>query len=122
MHRVVRLDPSAVAPAQARRAVRDVAFPVVNGEVADTAELLASELVTNAVMHGTGFVTLAIDRCEQTLEVSVGDDSPGIPQVQPERPLSLGGRGLRMVAALAGEWGVKPRGDGPGKMVWFRLP
>lgn len=118
----VVLEPSRAAPAQARRAVRDLFIGEVPNELSETAELLTSELVTNAVQHGAGSVTLTLERRIDSLQVRVADDEPAPPQVQPDRPMSLGGRGMRMVSSLAGAWGVSPREDGPGKIVWFRLP
>jgi two-component sensor histidine kinase len=96
--------------------------PLVSEDVTDTAELLVSELVTNAIMHGTGPVTVSIDCGEDTLSVTVSDEEPAEPLLQPERLMALGGRGLRMVESLASSWGVKPRVGSPGKDVWFRLP
>jgi two-component sensor histidine kinase len=102
--------------------VQQVVTPLVTADVAHTAELLVSELVTNAVVHGTGMVRLVIDCADHCLSVTVSDDDPAQPAIQPERLMSDGGRGLLMIESLAGSWGVKPRGDGPGKDVWFRLP
>jgi anti-sigma regulatory factor (Ser/Thr protein kinase) len=121
-HEVICLEPSRSAPAQARRVLRQVLDHVVSEEVSETAELLVSELVTNAVTHGKGMVTLSIDCADHRLSVTVGDDEPNVPQLQPERLMALGGRGLRMIESLASSWGVKPRVGAPGKDVWFRLP
>jgi anti-sigma regulatory factor (Ser/Thr protein kinase) len=121
-HEVINLEPSSSAPAQARRVVRQVLAQVVPADVTHTAELLVSELVTNAITHGTGTVTVSIDCTDQSLAVTVGDDSPEVPELQPECLMALGGRGLRMIDTLASAWGVKPRNPGPGKEVWFRLP
>jgi anti-sigma regulatory factor (Ser/Thr protein kinase) len=121
-HEVIRLEPSGSAPAQARRAVRQVLSHVVSDDMSHTAELLVSELVTNAITHGRGVVTLSIDCSEHLLSVTVGDDEPSVPQLQPERLMALGGRGLRMIESLASAWGVRPRDGSPGKDVWFRLP
>jgi anti-sigma regulatory factor (Ser/Thr protein kinase) len=119
---MLRLQPSVTAPAVAREAVRRVATHHLQGDVLDVAELLTSELVTNAVRHGTGVVTLAIELAGRSLAVSVGDDAPDVPQVPPQKLLSLGGRGMLMVDSLAGAWGVTPHAGRPGKDVWFRLP
>ena len=125
---VIHLEPSGAAPGQARRAVRRVlgsaaaVDAVVSDDVAQTAELLVSELVTNAITHARGTVTVEIDCADHALSVTVSDDEPREPQLQPERPLADGGRGLRMIESLAGSWGVRPRKGGQGKDVWFRLP
>jgi anti-sigma regulatory factor (Ser/Thr protein kinase) len=116
------LEPSGFAPAQARRMVREVVSPLMPADVAHTAELLVSELVTNAITHGSGQVRVCIDCADHCLSVMVGDEEPTSPSVQPERLLSMGGRGLRMMESLASSWGVNPRSDGSGKDVWFRLP
>lgn len=121
-HEVVHLEPSGFAPAEARRAVRRVVRPIVSEDVTETAELLVSELVTNAITHGTGIVTVSIDCADHELSVTVSDDEPTEPQLQPERLLALNGRGLRMIESLASSWGVRPHVGGPGKDVWFRLP
>jgi two-component sensor histidine kinase len=110
-HEVVDLEPSGFAPAQARRAVRQMVSPLVPADVAHTAELLVSELVTNAITHGTGTVRLVIDCVNHCLSVTVSDEEPTTPSIQPERLLSSGGRGLRMIESLAGSWGVKPHAD-----------
>jgi anti-sigma regulatory factor (Ser/Thr protein kinase) len=122
MHEVIRLEPSGSAPAQARRVVRAVLAEVVSEDMSQTAELLVSELVTNAITHGTGTVTVSIDCTDDTLAVTVSDDDPAVPELQPECLMAVGGRGLRMIESLASAWGVTPREDGPGKDVWFRLP
>jgi two-component sensor histidine kinase len=116
-----RLAPTGAAPAEARRLVRDsvgVQFP---GDTAHTAELLVSELVTNAITHGSGEVSITIEYGVRSVTVAVSDGSSEAPSMQPERLLSLGGRGLRMIETLASAWGVTPRPEG-GKNVWFRLP
>lgn len=122
-HEELDLEPSGYAPAQARRMLRATVSALVPADVAHTAELLVSELVTNAITHGSGIVRLSIDCANHSLSVTVSDDEPSAPMIQPERMLSDGGRGLRMIESLASAWGVNPRdGDRPGKDVWFRLP
>jgi anti-sigma regulatory factor (Ser/Thr protein kinase) len=120
IRQVVHLEPTLSAPSQARRAVRTLA-PGLPVDTADLAELLTSELVTNAVRHGTGRVTLVIECGDGVLAISVSDDDPGMPFAQPEELLAVGGRGVRMVQRLSQSWGVTPRESGNGKMVWFRL-
>jgi two-component sensor histidine kinase len=122
IHRVVELEPTLAAPAEARRFVRSVLGDEVARETIELAELLTSELVTNAIRHGSGHVSVALRRQSGTLAVSVSDDDAAMPVAPPEEPLALGGRGVRMVQRLAQDWGVSPRENGPGKVVWFRLP
>jgi two-component sensor histidine kinase len=94
---------------------------MVPSDTAHTAELLVSELVTNALTHGRGTITVRLEHGASGLLVTVCDDEPSHPEVPPQVPLALGGRGLRMVDVLAVDWGITPDSDGPGKGVWFRL-
>jgi anti-sigma regulatory factor (Ser/Thr protein kinase) len=90
----------------------------------DAAVLLTSEVVTNAVLHGHGDVTLLLRRRTDWLRVEVGDQSDRLPPRVPERDEGRGAAGqwgLVLVAMLADDWGAKRHGDGPGKIVWFEL-
>jgi anti-sigma regulatory factor (Ser/Thr protein kinase) len=115
-----RLAPTGAAPAEARRLVRESVSVQFPDETVHTAELLVSELVTNAITHGTGPVVVTIEYGSRAVTVTVSDGSSDEPSMQPERLMSLGGRGLRMIETLASAWGVRPRPEG-GKDVWFRL-
>ena len=80
--------------------------------------LIASELVTNAILHGAEPVelTLHCQDSEVTIEVADGDprfDNVRLRAVDQPDP---GGRGLRVVASLADRWGTRP--SPPGKTVW----
>lgn len=92
----------------------------VPSEPIDTACLLATELVTNAVLHAGGEVELALLGWNRSVRVEVFDGSPILPrQRRADAPLSTSGRGMALVKALARTWGVSPRT--PGKSVWFEL-
>jgi len=83
------------------------------------AELVASELVANAVLHGWGPVGLRLAHDERGLLVEVDDSNPAPPGVVTERREGPGGFGLHVVARLS-DWGWRhTRG---GKTVWARLP
>ncbi|WP_424211195.1 ATP-binding protein [Streptomyces sp. BI20] len=90
-------------------------------EAADVAELLTTELVTNALVHtdeGAG-VTARID--PDGLRVEVRDRMPHLPRpLVPSADDGTHGRGLVLVEALADAWGVEPQAGG-GKVVWFEL-
>jgi anti-sigma regulatory factor (Ser/Thr protein kinase) len=88
-------------------------------EVIDDASLLATELLSNAVRHGAGTVTLRVEVEDGVVQVSVHDDAAGLPAVQETDQSSVGGRGLFIVQCVADQWGTDV-GD-PGKTVWFRL-
>ena len=87
----------------------------------DDAELIASELVSNAVRHGSSSredkVTVALIRVANTSGVAiiVVDSSPDPPVMREFTLDEEGGRGMRIVDALAASWHWRP--EGPGKAV-----
>ncbi|MFF1730742.1 ATP-binding protein [Streptomyces sp. NPDC058247] len=89
----------------------------VTGDPYDDVLLCVSELATNALLHGVppgrGFL-LRLLPYEDEVRVEVHDSGDGTPQVADGRGES--GRGLFLVEALAGKWGVEERD--PGKTVW----
>ena len=88
---------------------------------AETAALLVSEVVTNAVLHGRSDVVLVIEDRGATAYVSVSDTSPMPPRVHNFAVESATGRGLRLVDQLAQRWGVDAAPAGKGKVVWFEV-
>ena len=112
---------SEAAPSIARRLVADALTDKPTGLLHD-ALVLTSELVTNAVRHGHGDVELSLYVHAGTVRVEVSDAGRGQPRPPHSgRALHDDGRGLLILAALATEWGVRPRKDRPGKTVWFQL-
>ncbi|SDQ89311.1 ATP-binding protein [Quadrisphaera sp. DSM 44207] len=91
----------------------------VRGDAADSAELLVSEVVTNAVIHGRSEVRLSVCASPRCLRVEVGDDNSRRPRVQELDAAALDGRGLAIVDMVATRWGVAD--DDLGKVVWFEL-
>jgi anti-sigma regulatory factor (Ser/Thr protein kinase) len=91
----------------------------VCGDAADTAELLVSEVVANAVLHGRSEVRLSVRADAHCVRVSVGDDNSRHPRVRERDPGALDGRGLAIVDCAATRWGVDD--DDLGKVVWFEL-
>ncbi|AXL90134.1 ATP-binding protein [Streptomyces sp. CB09001] len=95
----------------------------VADELTDAVVLLASELVTNAVLHcRTSYaqvgVTLTLDGPELVLEVS-DPDRDRLPRPHDSGPDEEGGRGLALVSALSDDWGCR---QGPyTKCVWARF-
>jgi anti-sigma regulatory factor (Ser/Thr protein kinase) len=92
----------------------------------DTAELLAAELVSNAVRHTKGPADLRVRWEAGVLRIGAWDADPEPPP--PSRPLELtadseGGRGLALVRACADLWGWQPsaRHGTRGKYVWCEL-
>jgi anti-sigma regulatory factor (Ser/Thr protein kinase) len=93
----------------------------------DTAELLTSELATNAITAtvatdggDTGIIQLRIAMVDVSLLVGVWDCDPAPPAPQEPDDNAEGGRGLMLVEALAKQWGTRPSRRG-GKVVWFEM-
>jgi len=87
--------------------------------VAD-AELLVSELVTNAVLHARSEATVTVDRNGSgLLRVAVCDASPAAPRLRDYGPESVTGRGMLLVDRIARRWGVDVSSSG--KCVWFEV-
>lgn len=110
--------PSAVGQARAAvgQALEEWGFRDPGG----VAVLLTSEIVTNAMRHTSRDVELAVRLVEGDLEVAVSDDHPDDPVVLDGGPEGEGGRGMRLVSALADDWGVIRPHEGR-KAVWFRI-
>ncbi|MGP3982593.1 ATP-binding protein [Streptomyces sp. KR80] len=88
--------------------------------VGDTAVLLVSELVTNALRHARGPIGLRMQRTRNdALLVEVSDPLPDPPLAREASPEDEGGRGLQLVADTSRRWGTR-HGSG-GKTVWFEL-
>jgi serine phosphatase RsbU (regulator of sigma subunit)/PAS domain-containing protein len=118
----LRLPGGAHAPAVARAAVETLPAGTLEAPIAHTARLLASEIVTNSVVHGGSgdddWIGLDVALSPAGLRVEVTDHGPGFAKVpaRPE-PDDRGGRGLFLVDALADRWGSA---DG-GTRVWFEV-
>jgi anti-sigma regulatory factor (Ser/Thr protein kinase) len=107
------LDSVAEARSHVRRELEDQPQ-----EVIDVAELLTSELATNAIIHAASGFELEID-VDRTIRVEVRDAGGGRPAVLHAGPQDGSGRGLGLVQALSSAWGVTP--SSPGKTVWYEL-
>lgn len=82
------------------------------------AKLLTSELVTNAVLHGRGRITLRARLHDGRLLVDVTDEGSGFEYLTGQRSADrLRGRGLGIVASESARWGIE---DGLAE-VWFEL-
>ncbi|TDC73803.1 ATP-binding protein [Actinomadura sp. 7K507] len=104
---------------RARRAVRERAAKVVADEnLLDDVELMAAEGVANAILHGTGIVTVAVATDGRRIRVDVTDDGPAQDGHHDEPRLDHG-RGLTVIDALSDEWGLD---QSPHRTrLWFLL-
>ncbi|MGW2646903.1 SpoIIE family protein phosphatase [Streptomyces sp. NPDC001393] len=110
-------DPEALS--QARHLIRAAVRSWGYRDRADEIELVADELITNALMHteGSAIVTLrALDGGHRTLRIEVEDSSSALPRRREAGADGVSGRGLLLVDMLADAWGVEARGGG--KAVW----
>jgi len=85
----------------------------------DTTQLLVSELVTNAITHAEGQVTLRLIK-ERALVCEVLDTSSAMPKLQQAASSDERGRGLQIVSKLSSRWGA--RRVPAGKIVWCEIP
>ena len=88
-------------------------------QVRADAELVVSELVTNALLHGDPPVTVRLSAAG-TIRVEVSDAGPAVPIRLQQNTETMTGRGLAMVSALTSGWGVEAL-PGGGKTVWAEL-
>jgi anti-sigma regulatory factor (Ser/Thr protein kinase) len=110
-------------PVSARLARQFVASTLVLWDVEhliDTASLLMSELVTNAVLHADSEIELRLARESHLIRFEVEDHGDGRPTRCYPAPEDTSGRGLALVDTLSAAWGVNPAHSG--KSVWFELP
>ncbi|MBZ3901990.1 SpoIIE family protein phosphatase [Streptomyces griseiscabiei] len=84
-------------------------------EAAFAAELMLSELVTNAVRHGTGPIRVRLLR-DRSLICEVADTSSTAPHLRRAATTDEGGRGLFLVAQLSQSWGTRYTPEG--KVIW----
>ena len=102
------------------RAFLAEALTAFSDEVVLMAQLLASELVTNAVLHARTPLVLGVELDGPRLRVTVEDGSAGLPARRRASHDATQGRGLVLVESLASAWGCDLTTRG--KRVWFELP
>ncbi|MEU3184109.1 SpoIIE family protein phosphatase [Streptomyces sp. NPDC006923] len=110
------LDPSLVGEARARTRRQLAKWSLSELEVA--AEVVVSELVTNAIVHGSGPVRLRLIR-DQVLICEVSDNSGSLPRQRQANATDENGRGLFLVTHLCSRWGSRWTPDG--KIIWAEL-
>ncbi|MFF0200737.1 SpoIIE family protein phosphatase [Streptomyces sp. NPDC005017] len=110
-------DPALVAPI--RRQVGEQLATWRLEEVSFTAELVVSELVTNAIRYGARPIRLRLIHDTGTLICEVSDTSHTAPHLRRAKTWDEGGRGLLLVAQLTQRWGSRHTADG--KTIWAEL-
>ena len=113
------LEPVPASVGSARRFVLS-ALGDVPPEDLESAVLLTSELVTNAVLHARTPLCVGVTVAGARAMISVADQVRAAPRPQPHSSTRLGGRGLALVDDLADDWGAVTTQDG--KVMWFTVP
>jgi anti-sigma regulatory factor (Ser/Thr protein kinase) len=108
-----------MAASEARAFLRTALPTWAQDGLGEITELLASELVTNAVMHGEAPITLSVD-AHDAIRIEVTDQSSTEPILLSPGEVLDHGRGIFIVDRLATRWGSEPSDSG-GKTVWFEL-
>lgn len=113
------LEPTVASSAVARRFMEETLGRWSCGEVLDVVNLLVSELVTNAVVHGGSEAEVSVVLTPTALRVEVGDQDEYVPTVNQASDWATSGRGLALVEAMSRRWGVEPVPGG--KVIWFEV-
>jgi hypothetical protein len=123
--------PLPTAPGMARGHVRATLTGWGLGELADTAEMIASEMTANAVNASAAVqapgsvpvIRLCLTTDGKTLVVECWDQAPGFPLLRQTSELAETGRGLAIIDSLTGgSWGWQPANGRVGKCVWAEIP
>jgi serine/threonine-protein kinase RsbW len=120
-------------PAARRWVWRTYSTCCTSGADKNLLELLTTEAVANAVLHGAGEVVVELTCTEQVVRVGVSDASPLLPETRRAGPETIGGHGVALIDTLSSRWGIQTPADGDagphpdprrksGKTVWFELP
>ncbi len=105
-------------PAQVHAAhhrIRDLAGKLLDADTAHSVHVMASEAMTNGILHGHGSVTVTVSASPASLRVEVRDDGPALKVAGRVDH----GRGLTLIAALAARWDLTV-GEA-GTCLWFEV-
>jgi anti-sigma regulatory factor (Ser/Thr protein kinase) len=120
-----RLNPDPALVGLAREQARKALPGWGLGEHADLAELVVSEMVSNAIVHGDGQIDVRLSYSCGDLRAEVHDAGSGRPARRLTTPDDERGRGLELIDGLialhGGERGVTEDRHGPGKTVYVVL-
>ena len=120
-----RLDPEPVQVGHAREQVRKALPGWGLDEHTELAEIIISELVTNAMLHGDGQIDVRLSCASGHLQAEVHDNGPGRPVRYRPASDDERGRGLELIDGLieqhGGARGVVDDSNGPGKTVYVTV-
>jgi signal transduction histidine kinase len=109
------------ADAEAVRAARQFVLSTPpSAEVdPDLLAVAASEIISNAVLHGRTPFVVTVRAVDGGIRVEVADSNPVLPRPKQPSVEAVTGRGLQIVARTATVWGAEPTVEG--KVVWFEM-
>ncbi|PPK92297.1 PAS domain S-box-containing protein [Kineococcus xinjiangensis] len=120
VHRALALAPEPASAARARRAVAEALTEAgIDDDLVESATLLVSELITNAVIHARSDIGLTITVRSGAVLVEVSDRSPHLPTRRDYDATATTGRGLDLLELVADDCGALLQDSG--KVVWFAL-
>ena len=108
-------------PAARRQVVslaQDLGLPL-SDQTLETVELLAGEVIANAVLYTQAPCDVCVTRADERLRIEVTDTDPSLPSAVEAGPNDESGRGLLLVDALADAWGMDL--EPLGKTTWFEI-
>ena len=114
-----RLRPHPSSVGAGRRFVREVLHDHRREDLCETAELVISEVVTNALVHAGTEVEVSARVGRDGVRIEVSDGSTHLPTTKNYADLAATGRGLQLLEQMVDRWGVEPHEQG--KTVWFEL-
>ena len=103
----------------ARKFVKTVLHDV-STDTLQAVELMVSELATNCVRHTDDGFQISVEQGPAEIRIEACDRGGGEPRLRSPGPMDPHGRGLRIVDALSGAWGIDI-GPGQEKLVWFEV-
>lgn len=122
MHMTLPVQEGLSAIGDARRAVAAQLRDWGVGSALDSAELVVSELLTNARQHTTGPIKVSLSTTKNGVRIEVFDaETTATPIARDASAADINGRGLTIVNALSADWGVQQLDSGEGKIVWAEL-
>jgi anti-sigma regulatory factor (Ser/Thr protein kinase) len=118
-HASVAFPAATTAPGDARRFTVQTLHEWGINAVSEEAELIVSELVTNALRHANSRSRVALSASDSCLRIEVADDGEGSAVRRHAVPEDTSGRGLMLVEAMADRWGSHH--DGHEHVVWCEI-
>lgn len=112
--------PTEAIPASRDRVAVVLAEWGLTGAAVEPTLLVVTELLSNAIEHGRGPVSLSIELGDALVHVEVRDAAPEHPRRRPPDPRRPRGRGLQLVEGVSAQWGWT--NDSAGKVVWADVP